>query len=331
LSAQLCQLTAETAPPGTAKLKVVGFQGASGDVTATATGLGSTALNFTTLGLVVGQWVKVGGTAAGDRFATAVLNDWMRITAITTTALTLDNRPTGWTTDAGAGKTIKVWYGDQIRNGTTLTSLSLERGFLDQTVPTYIVNTGMQANTLNVSITSRQKITWTVAFTGMGGSQSTTTLDAVPDAATTGGVMAANANVGRVADAGSTLTNPNWGRELTFQINNNLRTLESIDQNSPVGVNAGECTVTGKITSYFGDNVLLAKLYNGTASAINARSTKLTQAMIWQFPRVTYRSGVPAAGGKNQDIVLDSDWQSSIDTTLTNAQVLLDRLDYFEV
>jgi hypothetical protein len=33
-------LTAETAPPGTARLKVVGFMGASGDITATASGLG---------------------------------------------------------------------------------------------------------------------------------------------------------------------------------------------------------------------------------------------------------------------------------------------------
>jgi hypothetical protein len=42
-------LTDETAPPGTAKLQVIGFQGASGDITATSTGLGSTALDFTTI------------------------------------------------------------------------------------------------------------------------------------------------------------------------------------------------------------------------------------------------------------------------------------------
>jgi hypothetical protein len=36
----------------------------------------------------------------------------------TVLALTLDNKPAGWGTDSGAGKTIKVWFGDQIRNGT---------------------------------------------------------------------------------------------------------------------------------------------------------------------------------------------------------------------
>lgn len=324
-------LTAETAPPAGAKLKVVGFQGASADITATATGLGSTALNFTTLGLVVGQWIKIGGTAAGDQFATAVRNDWMRITAITATALTLDNRPSGWTTDAGTGKTIKVWFGDQIRNGTTATALSLEKGFLDQTTPTYIINTGMQVNTLGHTITSRQNITGSAAFLGMGGSQSTTALDASPDVATTGQVMAANANVGRLAENGSTLTDPNWSREISFQINNNLRTLEAVDQASPVQIAPGECTVTGQCTTYFGSNVLLAKLYAGTATAINARVAKNSQALIYQFPRVTFRSGVPAATGKNTDVVLQSDFVAAADTTLTNCSILCDRLPYFEV
>jgi hypothetical protein len=322
-------LTAETVPPGAARLKVIGFQGASGDITATATGLGSTALNFTTLGLVVGQWIKIGGTAAGVRFATAVLNDWMRITAITATALTLDNRPTGWTTDAGAGKTLNVYFGDQIKNGTTATSLSIEKGFLDQTTPTYIVNTGMQVDQLALSIQSRQKITGSVAFKGMGGSQSTVTLDAVPDAATTGAVMAANANVGRVAEAGSTLTSPNWARQLDLQIANNLRTIEAVDSSSPVGIAAGECTVSGRITAYFGDNALLTKLYAGTTTAINARVVKNSQALIFQMPRVTLTSGAPTAGAKNQDIVLDAQLSATIDT-VTNSQIILDRIEYFE-
>ncbi|TIO72038.1 phage tail tube protein, partial [Mesorhizobium sp.] len=91
-------ITDEAAPPAAARMKVVGFQGASGDITATSTGLGSTSLDFTTLGLKVGQWLKIGGTAAGDKFATAALNGWARIIAIAANALTLDNLPTGWAT-----------------------------------------------------------------------------------------------------------------------------------------------------------------------------------------------------------------------------------------
>lgn len=322
-------LTAETAPPGTARLKVVGFQGASGDITATATGLGATALDFTTLGLAVGQWIKIGGTAAGDKFATAALNDWMRITAIAATALTLDNRPTGWTTDTGTGKTIKVWFGDQIKNGTTQTSFSVEKGFLGQTTPTYILQRGMVVNTLPLAIQSKQRITGQAMFVGMGGSESTTAQDAAPDAVTTGRIIAANANVGRIAENGSALGSPNWARSLNFSINNNLRTVDDATSMNPQAVREGECTVTGTIETYFGDDTLLAKLYAGTATAINCRVQKDSQALVFQFPRVTYRQGDPQAQARNQDVMLSLPFSASYDST-TAAHVLLDRLEYYE-
>ncbi|TGV23899.1 hypothetical protein EN811_31160, partial [bacterium M00.F.Ca.ET.168.01.1.1] len=86
-------ITDEAAPAAAARMKVVGFQGSSGDITATSTGIGSTTLDFTTLGLTVGQWIKIGGIAAGEQFATAALNTFARITAIAANALTLDNLP----------------------------------------------------------------------------------------------------------------------------------------------------------------------------------------------------------------------------------------------
>jgi hypothetical protein len=323
-------LTDEAAPPGTARLKVVGFQGASGDITATADGLASSALDLTTLGLAVGMWIKVGGTAAADRFATPALNDWARIAAIATNALTLDNKPAGWGTDSGAGKTIKVWFGDQIRNGTSPTAHTIEFGYLGQQTPTYIAQRGAHVNTMQFNATSRAKITWQATFQGMGGAQGTSPLDASPDAPTTAVVMAANANVGRLAEGGSRLTSPNWARSLQWTLNNNLRAIESVDEQSPVAVREGECTVTGSIETYFGDNSLLAKFYGGTPTSINARFTRNGQALIVQFPRVTYRGGGdPNVGGKNQDVMLNLEFTASKDTN-TSAVIVLDRLEFYE-
>ncbi|MBK5958117.1 hypothetical protein CCR97_08285 [Rhodoplanes elegans] len=322
-------LTDEAAPPAAAKIKVVGFQGASGDITATSTGLGSTLLDFTTLGLAVGQWIKIGGTATGDKFATAACNGFARVTAIAAHALTCDNLPSGWTTDSGASKTIKVWFGDQIKNGTTVSSMTIEKGFMGQTTPTYIYNTGMVANTLELTFQSRQKITGSVNFMGMGGGQDTTSLDSSPDAETTNSVMACHANVGRLAENGSTLTDPNWARSFSLNVNNNIEMKDAVDSTSPVGHREGECTVTGNITTYFGSNSLLAKLYAGTATSINVRAAKDSQAIILQVPRATLRSGVPAAGGKNQNVELSSDFQASKDT-LTSAHVIIDRIPYYE-
>ncbi|MGR4927277.1 phage tail tube protein [Bradyrhizobium sp. CAR08] len=330
-------LVAEVAPPGTAKLKVIGFAGVAGDITALADGLGSTALDFTTLGLVVGQWVKVGGSAAGNTFAFLIAAGtkaraaaYARITAIAAQKLTLDNLPSSWATDVGTGKTIWVFFGDQIKNGVTKNSLTIEKGFLAQPVPSYIVNNGMCVNTFSVDLTSGDKIKGTVAFTGMGGGISTTTLDAVPDAVTTGVVMAANANVGRLGVNQVQLGAPNWAKGFTLQINNNLRSRDAVDSDAPVDIADGECTVTGKLTTYFGSSAEVQAFYDGTPRQINSRVTKNGQTLILQAPRAVYRGGGnPQATAKNTDVMADFDWQAAQDVA-TNAHVLLDRFEYVE-
>jgi hypothetical protein len=324
-------ITDEAVPPAAARIKCVGLQGAAGDITAAAGGLASTVLDFTTIpGLVAGKWIKVGGTAAGDQFPTAANNAWIRITAVAAHALTCDNLPAGWAVDAAAAKTIKVWFGDYIRNGVTATAQTIEKGFLDQTVPTYIVNTGMQVNNFSLNLASKQKITGTVDFLGMGGSQSTVALDAAPDAQTTGLVMAANANVGRIAENNATLTSPNWAQSFSIKLANNLRSLESVDSTSPVGINPGQFTAGGQINTYFGDNSLLAKLYNSTSSSISSRVTKSSQAILFTFPTVYLRGGGnPQAGGKNQDVMTQFDWSAAYNATY-NCSCQIDRHEYFE-
>lgn len=325
-------ITTEASPAAAARMKVVGLQGASADITVTASGLASTALDFTTLPeLVVGKWIKVGGTAAGSKFATAAVNAWVRITAIAAHALTCDNLPVGWAVDAGAGKTIKIWFGDQIKNGVTQTSMTIEKSLQGQTVPVYISSQGQTVNTLQHTITSKAKIVGSVGFMGMGGAESTVSLDSTYDPVTTGQVMAANANVGNISENGAALTAPNWAKAFEFTINNNLRDVEAIDSISPVAIREGEATVTGKTTSIFGDDTLLAKFYAGTASSISSRVAKNSQALIYQFPRVTYNAdGNPQATAKNIDVDLILAWKASYDS-LTGAQAIVDRLEYYEV
>lgn len=323
-------LIAEAAPPAAAKLKVVGFSGAVGDITATASGLASTALNFTTLGLVVGKWINIGGTAVGDKFATAVLNDYARITAIAANALTLDNLPTGWAVDAGAGKTIKVWFGDHIKNGTTRKSSSIEFGYMGQPTPSYTLCKGQVPNTFELSGQSRGKITGSFGFSGMGGVISETTVDALPDARASGQVFAANANVARMSAGGTKLVMPNCAREFSVQVNNNLRKIECIDDDSPVDIVEGECTVTGKVNTYFGSKTEKEKFINGTPTSFSQIIAKNSQAIIVEVPRATYRSGSNPVQGKNTDVMFTGDYQASIDEAVTNAHIVINRMEYLE-
>lgn len=328
-------LVAEAAPPAAARLKVVGAEGASGDVTALADGLGSTALDFTTLGLRKGQWIKIGGTADATTFAFLVTAGvvaraaaWARVTEIAATKLSLDNLPSGWTTDSGTGKTIRFWFGDQLKNGVTPAPMTIERGFMGQQTPTYIVNRGMQAGQLEIAMEAKQKITGSFTFTGLTAAQSTTSLDASPDAATTSQVMAGSANVGRLAEGGTRLTSPNWARRISFTVNANLEAQDAVDNFGAVYIREGENTVTGQIETYFGSNAVLAKFYDGTVTSLNGRVAKNNQAVVLQIPRATLRGGGnPSAAGKNQTVMASFDFSGSLDPE-TNANIIIDRLEY---
>lgn len=101
-----------------AQVDVVGVRGASGDIQLNGSGnLISTILDFTTLGLTVGQFIKVGGAASANQFATTAYNGTARVMAIAANLITLDKR--SWTVgsaDTGSSKLIDIIFGQFIRN-----------------------------------------------------------------------------------------------------------------------------------------------------------------------------------------------------------------------
>lgn len=332
-------LTDESAPPGTARLKVVGFEGASGDITALADGLGSTALDFTTLGLVPGQWIKIGGTADASTFAFLVSagavsrrQAWARVSGtITATKIPLDNLPSGWTADSGTSKTIQCFYGDQIKNGVLKKGCTIERGYMGQTVPSYIKQWGMLVGQAQFNFTTERQVDWSFTFTGMGGSLSTTSLDASPDAPTTNAVMAAAVNVGRIAENGTCIGAPNWLQSLQINVNNNLRPKNALDCDEtigPVDIGLGSFNVTINAPRYFGSDAALTSLFSGTPSNLNTRLTKNNQAVIFAIPRYTQTDGSPTGGGKNTDVMIPIQGSASKDE-LTSAHLIVDRFEYF--
>ena len=116
--------TAEASPPAGAMIEVVGFQGASGDITLNVTGgvttIESTLLDFTTLGLQPYAWLWVGGgtaTSPGNfGFATAGNRGLCWIKSVSAHAIVVDRTASAWTSDTGTGKTIQVFAGAWVRS-----------------------------------------------------------------------------------------------------------------------------------------------------------------------------------------------------------------------
>lgn len=322
-------LTDEAAPPLGAQLKVVGFEGASGDITATATGLGSTALNFTTLGLAVGQWVKIGGSTTGKKFATAALNSFARITAIAATALTLDNLPTGWTTDAGTGKTIQVWVGDYIRPGSTRKSFAYEKVVTSMVTPSYRKFRGMMVSSLNLTIEAGAIVTGAFEFIGKDEVLSASSMDASPDAAAQNDVMNAVSDVARISEGGAVVSANNPIKRFGITISNNLREQMAVGTLGLVGVGIGSFDVSGEIQTYFGDSTLYQKYVDGTASSISSIVTQDSKALVVTVPKLKFEDGDANSGGLDQDVMMTLQYRGLLDSVVSNASCQFDRFSEY--
>jgi len=111
---------AETVSGYLATLEVAGFRGAVGDIGIDANGnITSTAANFTTMGLNVGQVIYVGGVpGSAFAFATAGYGGFVKINTIAANLLTTSPVIRQWTqvaADTGAGKTIDLYWGSWLR------------------------------------------------------------------------------------------------------------------------------------------------------------------------------------------------------------------------
>lgn len=111
-------LVDEAAPDVSAKLDCVGFQGAEGDINIAVTGqipsLISTTADFTSFGLIPGQWVFIGEDNAGNSFENN--KGYARINGISQNAIVFDDTTFNAITESGAGKAIRVYVGMVIKN-----------------------------------------------------------------------------------------------------------------------------------------------------------------------------------------------------------------------
>lgn len=128
-------LSAETAP-SSAEVELAGVRAntsdlditvAAGVATITSDNGGGTAIDFTTLGLTVGQVIHVGGLTATNQFGNGA--GYGRITSIAANTLVLDKLSSALATDGGSGKDIDLLFGRFIRNVNVDASDYLTRSF----------------------------------------------------------------------------------------------------------------------------------------------------------------------------------------------------------
>ena len=173
-------VTVDETPPTTAKIVVVGHEFASGDAEiATTSGfptLTTTTKDLTELGILPGETVYIGGDLTAEQFATSANNGYARVRSVAANVMTFDKTSATMVTDAGTGKTIRIFLGRLVKNETGSSivrkTFTIERqlGAPNDSSPgdvqaEYI--TGAVCSELAVNIPEAEKITVDASFMGL--------------------------------------------------------------------------------------------------------------------------------------------------------------------
>ena len=213
--------------------------------------------------------------------------------------------------------TTKV-QANNIRNGTTKKSYTIEKAFLDNEL--FHRYAGMRVTALNFDLTSQSILTGSFGFTGK--SQvvaSTTVASGTVTAASTNNVMNASGNVGRLWEGGQAVTGTVF-QALSLSLNNNPREQTQVGSDQLAGVGLGQCDITGAFTAYFEDNALITKFVDNTDTSIRWQVDDTDgNSYIVDVPKVRLMDQTIVANGPNDDVMQDVSWGGIVDTTGTYA------------
>lgn len=302
----------EASPPAAAKLEVVGYIGASADLSiAVVSGIPSLnsagGINFTTLGLTLGEWIWVGGDLTANKFANNI--GFARISAITATALTFDD--TTWTpaTEAGTGKTIQIFFGTVIRNEKTPSLIKRRSYQIERTLGEgpEAENPGDQqaeylegavCNELTLNIPQADKFNADLTFVACDNTQRSGAVGDKTKSSTLGTLVSAlgedafntSSDVYRikmaVLDPTTSKPTPLFGfvSECNTTIGNGVTPNKAVGVMGAIDTSAGNFAVSGSITAYFTSVAAIQAIRNNADVGLSTILTSKNAGMVFDVP-----------------------------------------------
>lgn len=348
------QLVAEASPPAGAQIVVVGHQFQSGEVDIDVTGdlprlvRASGAKDFTTFGLVPGEWIFVGGDSANEDFVNAANNGFKRIRSVTATSIEFDKSDLAMVAETGTGLTVRLFFGRVLKNenGTEASfpivrrtyQLERELGAPDDSFPTQIQAeyvTGAVPGQAQFNIPRANKLTVDLSFVGADNetidgptSLKTGTRPTLQDA----DAFNTSSDFSRIklAQVSSTSEAPTalfaFAQELTVTVNNNVSPNKAVGTLGAFEVTAGTFTVGGSITAYFSDVAAVTAVRNNVDITLDMIMVKSNAGIALDLPLITLGDGRPNVE-QDQPITLplqmDAATAAKIDPTLDYTALLV--------
>lgn len=332
-------LVAEASPPTTALLVRAGVQAGSADCNVDVSGafpaITNTTLDFTTLGLIQGEWIFVGGDLTAEKFLNAANNGFRRIHLIAAHRLEFDKSSTTMVTETGTGITLRLFFGRVLKNELASASLikrrtyNLERtlGAPDDANPTQIQSeyiTGAVPNEYSLNLSSADKATFDMSFVGCDSEQRTgvtgvksgtrPALAGLSAYNTASDVRRSRLNI-VTATANAT---PLFGfaSEATITINNNASPNKAIGVLGAFEVTVGNFVVNGKLTVYFSDIAAISAIRANSDCTFDTILVKNNAGIAYDLPLVSLGDG-RASIEQDQPITLPISMDASTAVGLT--------------
>lgn len=272
--------------------------------TISVTNAGASTFEFTrsagswiTDGILANQWVRSTG------FVNAGNNGVFKVTAVTALVLTLRSYNTQ--VNEAAGPSVTIVQGAQVVNGTTQTSIAMERQFTDLS-NIWSLHTGNVPNKLDMKTGVKQLLMMAFDFIGQKMTPKTAQTAGSYTAANTNSVLNAIDNVYVVVE--------NSGQidvvSVNFSVNNNLRGRSRVGTLGLISVGNGKCEVTGDFEGYFSDNTLISQYTNFSAVNIAIVVNSAEGLYVIECPRIKLTDGANNATGENSDIMGKYNWSA---------------------
>ncbi len=265
-------LVDEASPPAAAKVQAVGYRFASATVNIAMSGSlvrlsrASGTFDFTTLGLIPGEWIFVGGDAVANQFTNN--QGFARVSVIAATYLEFDK--VSWTpaNETGTGKLIDIYFGDILKNEDTPSLIvrrtyNVERTLGDDangTMSEYLV--GAVCNELSINVAQADKMTVDMSFVALDNEQRdglTGVKSGTRPTLTAGSAYNTSSDFSRIklALADPTDASPAalfaFATELSLTVTNNASPNKAIGVLGGFDVSIGTFEVGGSLTVYFAD------------------------------------------------------------------------------
>lgn len=301
-------LVSEAAPPAAAKVETVGFRFAIASMSIALNGnmvrLNSSGTDLSTLGMIRGEWVFVGGDGAGASFVNN--RGFARVNVITPTYLEFDKTDWEGVVEAGTGITLSLFMGLVIRNENNPALIKRRTYNVERTLGNdgngvmseYLV--GAVPNELMVNMPQADKVVLDMSFVALDNEQRTGLVGikggtrrvlAPEDAYNTSNDFSRI----KLASISETDSSPiplfAYATELSLALNNNVTPNKAVAVLGAFDTTSGTFEVGGKITAYFSSIDAVKAVRDNADITLDVIMVKKNKGLLFDIPLLSLGDG----------------------------------------